>query len=79
MFLSREIDIKLCQIYTKIHIYTILYKNSRIKQITGQCWIIVQNTDTATDNFFDKNAQILPCTISEVLFDSSEFSIQIRF
>ena len=32
MFLSREIDIKLCQIYTKIHIYTILYKSSRIKQ-----------------------------------------------
>ena len=26
MFLSREIDIKLCQIYTKIYIYTILYK-----------------------------------------------------
>ena len=25
MFLSREIYIKLCQIYTKIHIYTILY------------------------------------------------------
>ena len=31
--LSREIDIKLCQIYTKIHIYAILYKSCRIKQI----------------------------------------------
>ena len=33
MFLSREIDIKLCQIYTKIHIYAILYKSCNIKQI----------------------------------------------
>ena len=33
MFLSREIDIKLCQIYTKIHIYAILYKSCRFKQI----------------------------------------------
>ena len=33
MFLSREIDIKLCQIFTKIHKYTILYKSSRFKQI----------------------------------------------
>ena len=31
MFLSREIDIQLCQIYTKIKIYTILYKSSRFK------------------------------------------------
>ena len=33
MFLSREIDIKLCHIYTKIYIYKIMYKNSRFKQI----------------------------------------------
>ena len=33
MFLSREIEIKLCEIYTKIYIYTILYKNSRFKRI----------------------------------------------
>ena len=33
MFLSRENDIKLCQNYTKIHIYTILYTSSRFKQI----------------------------------------------
>ena len=26
MFLSREIDIKLCKMYTKIHIHAILYK-----------------------------------------------------
>ena len=32
-FLSREIDIKLCQNYTKIYIYEILYKSSRFKQI----------------------------------------------
>ena len=31
MFLSREIDIKLCKIYTKIHIYAILYKSWSIK------------------------------------------------
>ena len=33
MFLSREIDIKLVQIYTKIYIYVILYKICSIKQI----------------------------------------------
>ena len=33
MFLSREIGIKMCQNYTKIHLYTILYKSSRFKQI----------------------------------------------
>ena len=33
MFLSREIDIKLCQIFTKIHLYAILYKSWSIKQI----------------------------------------------
>ena len=33
MFMSREINIKLCQIYTKIYIYKILYKNSRFQRI----------------------------------------------
>ena len=33
MFLSREIDKKLCQIYTKINIYAILYQSYSIKQI----------------------------------------------
>ena len=33
MFLSREIDIKLCQNYTKADICQILYKSSRFKQI----------------------------------------------
>ena len=33
MFLSREIDIKLCQNYTKTYIYQILYKIRSIKQI----------------------------------------------
>jgi len=28
MFLSREIDKKLCQNYTKIHVYTKLYESS---------------------------------------------------
>ena len=32
MVLSQEIDIKLCQIYTKIHIYAMFYK-SRFKEI----------------------------------------------
>ena len=36
MFLSGEIDIKLCQIYTKIHIYAILCKSCSIKQIIIQ-------------------------------------------
>ena len=31
MFLSREIDLQLCQIYTKINIYTILYKSRGFK------------------------------------------------
>ena len=30
---SREIDLQLCQIYTKINIYTILYKSSGFKKI----------------------------------------------
>ena len=33
MFLSREIDIKLCQNYTKTYMYQILYKIRSIKQI----------------------------------------------
>ena len=33
MFLSREIDIKLYKIYTKIHIFVILNKSCGIKQI----------------------------------------------
>ena len=34
MFLSREIDKKkLCKYYTKIGIYQILYKDSRVKKI----------------------------------------------
>ena len=33
MFLSQEIDIKLCQIDTKIYIYKMLHKNSRFKRI----------------------------------------------
>ena len=33
MVLSQEIDIKLCQIYTKIHIYAMFYKSSRFKEI----------------------------------------------
>ena len=32
MFLSREIEIKLCQNYTKSYIYQILYKIRSIKQ-----------------------------------------------
>ena len=32
MFLSREIDIKLCQNYTKSYIYQISYKSCNIKQ-----------------------------------------------
>ena len=33
MFLSQEIDLQLCEIYTKININTILYKSSRFKKI----------------------------------------------
>ena len=33
MFLFRGFDIKLCQIYTKIHKHAILYKSCRFKQI----------------------------------------------
>ena len=33
MFLSREIDIQLCQMYTKINVYTIFYKSSGFKKI----------------------------------------------
>ena len=44
MFLSREIDIKLCQIFTKIHIYAILYKSWRIKQIIFNKYATNQKT-----------------------------------
>ena len=40
MLLSREIDIKLCQIYTKIYIYKVLYKSSMFK------WIIFSKYTT---------------------------------
>jgi len=33
MFLSRETDLQLCKIYTKINIYTILYISSGFKKI----------------------------------------------
>ena len=33
MFLSREIDIKLCQNYTKTYVYEMSYKIHSIKQI----------------------------------------------
>ena len=33
MFLSPKTDIELCQMNTKIHIHTLLYRNSRLKQI----------------------------------------------
>ena len=33
MFLSRETDLQLCQIYTKINIDTILYKSRGFKKI----------------------------------------------
>ena len=36
MFLFRKIDITLCQMYTKIHIYAILYKRCNMKQIIFQ-------------------------------------------
>jgi len=45
MFLSREINIKLGQIYTKIYIYSILYRNSSFKEIIHQIWNQSENED----------------------------------
>ena len=45
MFLSREIDIKLCQIYAKNYIYKILYKNRRFKQIIFSKYNQSKNND----------------------------------
>ena len=45
MSLSQEIDIKLCKIYTKIHIYAILYKSCSIKQIIQQIRNQSENDD----------------------------------
>ena len=45
MFLSREIDIKLCKIYTKGHIFAILYKSCRFKQI------IFSKYETMSENY----------------------------
>ena len=36
MFLSRKIDIKLCQNYAKTYIYQILYKIRSIQQLRNQ-------------------------------------------
>ena len=52
MFLSREIDIKLCQIYTKIHKYTILYKSSRYKQIIFHKYEINLNFGIVLTQFY---------------------------
>jgi len=41
MFLTREIDLKLCQIYTKIHIYAILYKSCNINQIIFNKYAVI--------------------------------------
>ena len=55
MFLSREIDIKLCQNYTKMYIYEILYKNRRFKQIIFSKYAITL--------FFSKNIYfVINCT-----------------
>ena len=50
MFLSREINIELCQIYTKIHVYTILYRNSRFKQIIFSKYATNQKTTISQRN-----------------------------
>ena len=45
MFLSREIDKKRRQLYTKFHIYTILYKSCSFKQIIKQLRNQSENND----------------------------------
>ena len=44
MLLSREVDIKLCQIYTEIHVHAVLYKSFSIKQIIFNKYETNQNT-----------------------------------
>ena len=55
MFLSGEIDIKLCKIYTKIHIYAILYKGCSIKIIFNK---YVRNQSENEDISFSLNPTI---------------------
>ena len=50
MFMSRETDIKLCQIHTKIFIYTILYKSSKFKQIIFSKYTINLKTKISQRN-----------------------------
>ena len=60
MFLSREIDIKLCQIYTKSYIYQISYK---IRSITDH----IQQICNQSENYYipqePKNLRFAPVII----------------
>ena len=45
MFMSREIDIKRCQNYTKTYMYEILYKIQQIRNQSENYYIPEENED----------------------------------
>ena len=70
MFLSLEIDIKLCQIYIKIYIYKILYKNSRFK------WIIFIKYTTNLKTMISQRS-LRNLNLLLLLFEFNNFSFLI--
>ena len=67
MFLSREINIKLCQIYTKIHIDAILYKRCSIEQVIFDKY--ATNLKTTISHRSQRNSSQL-----QLLFEYNNFS-----
>ena len=70
MFLSREIDIKLCQNYTKTYIYQILCKIRSIKQIIFNKYATNLNTKISQRSLINSGLLLL-------LFEFSNFSCLI--
>ena len=70
MFLSKEIDIKLCQTYTETYICKILYKICRIKQIIFNKY--ATNLKTTKSQRSLRNSSLLL-----LLFEFNNFSFLI--
>ena len=73
MILFREIDIKLCQIYTKIFIYKILNENSRFKQI-----IFSKYTTNLKTAISQRSLRNLDLPLSLFKFDILKWIISIK-
>ena len=70
MFLSREIEIQLCQNYTKTYLYQILYKIRSIKQIIFNKYATNLETTIAQSSLRNSDLLLL-------LFEFDNFSFSI--